>query len=248
MTVSEEFGIVGLQCSYACNLTDTFMLSIDDLRAIFFYGTIEQNWLGHQMAEIYKDEIYRPFLPLQKQNTLALDIGGNIGLCSLYLSRYFEKIITLEPSFEHFDALVRNLQTNKADNVKPIKKALFIKNGKYPFGGPKGNKTMQTLHMSQWQDGKPSDNVDTISLDKLFEEEKINHVDLMKIDVEGTETEIISSLSFKKVSSKIDLIIGELHYWNGRHPNQLKDALKSNGFSYETLEKLTASELFVAKK
>ena len=200
------------------------------------------------MAEIYKDSIYQPFLPLQKAGTLALDIGANIGLVSLYFSRYFERVIALEPSFEHFDALNRNLQINKAENVKPLKKALYIKNGELPFGGPPTNKTMRTLHMSQWVNGKHDEMVETITLDKLFEDEKIEHVDLMKIDIEGTETEIVSAIGFKKVASKIDVIMGELHYWNGRHPNQFKDAIKTNGFTYEVVEKLSNSEVFVAKR
>lgn len=221
---------------------------LDELRAIFFYGTLEDNWLGHQMAEIFKDQTYRPFLPLQKENTLALDIGANIGLSSLYFSKYFARVISLEPSTEHFDALTRNLQINHADNVKPLKKALYIKSGQLPFAGPKGNKTMRTLHMSQWPEGKSEETVETISLDQLFEEEKIEKVDLMKLDIEGTETEIVSSSSFQKVAPKISTIVGELHFWNGRHPNQLKDALKNNGFSYQVISQLSNSEIFVAQR
>ena len=112
------------------------MDKIPQLRSLFFYGSINENWLGHQMAEILRDQIYRPYLPLTKENTLALDIGANIGLVSIYLSPYFERIIALEPSQLHFDAFVRNMQSNNITNVKPIQKALYIKEGKYPFGGP----------------------------------------------------------------------------------------------------------------
>ena len=216
-----------------------------DLRAIFFYGTIEDNWLGHIMAEVYKDQIYRPYLPLQKEGTLALDIGANIGLVSIYLSRYFERVISLEPSWEHFDALNRNLQINKVTNVKPIKKALYIKSGTLPFGGPRDNKTMRSLHMATWQDGKHDEMVETITLDKLFEDEGIEHVDLLKIDIEGTEVEIFSSPGFKKVAPLIDTIIGETHAWSGRNPHQIIDALKINGFNYKTIQ--NDAQLFVAE-
>ena len=217
-----------------------------DLRAIFFYGTIENNWLGHIMAEVYKDQIYRPFLPLQKEGTIALDIGANIGLVSIYLSKYFERIIALEPSFEHFDALNRNLQVNKVSNVKPIKKALFIKEGDFPFGGPKDNRTMRSLHAATWQGGKYDEIVQTITLDKLFEEEKIEHCDLLKIDIEGSEIEVFSGTGFKKVAPLIDTIIGERHKWSGRHPNQLNDALKSNGFEISGIQ--NDADIFVAKR
>jgi FkbM family methyltransferase len=222
------------------------MVTPDKLRGVFFYGTIEQNWLGHIMAEVYKDQIYRPYLPLDKKKTTAIDIGANIGMVSIYLSNYFEKVISLEPSFEHFDALNRNLEINEARNVKPINKALYIKNDNMPFGGPTDNKTMRSLHMGTWEKGKHNEMVQTITFDKLFEDEKIEHVDLMKIDCEGSEVEILSSPHFQKVASKIDLIIGEKHNWAGRNPNQMNDALRGAGFKLETIP--NDAEIFCARK
>ena len=222
------------------------MIEPDQLRAIFFYGSIEDNWLGHMMAEVYKDGIYRPFLPLIKEGTVALDIGANIGLVSIYLSRYFERVIALEPSEGHFDALTRNLQNHNITNVKPIKKAIYIKGGKFPFGGPKDNKTMRSLHMATWQEGKSDEMVEATTLDKLFEDEKIDHVNLMKLDIEGSEVEVISSASFQKVANKIDCIVGERHQWSGRHPHQLDDAFKSNGFVLETIK--NDANLYVARR
>ena len=222
------------------------MMEPDSLNAIFFYGSIEQNWLGHQMAEIFKDGVYRKYLPIVKDNTVALDIGGNIGLVSIHFSRYFERVITLEPSKTHFNALIKNLASNNASNVIPINKAVYIKNGKFPFGGPKDNRTMRSLHMATWQDGKSDEMVETITMDTLFDEEKITHVNLMKIDIEGSEIEVLSSPGFKKVAQKIDCIIGERHGWTGRHPHQLDDALISNGFKIETIP--NDASLFVARR
>lgn len=218
----------------------------DQLHALFFYGSIEQNWLGHQMAEIFKDGVYRPFLPLDKKDTLCLDIGGNIGLTSLYFSRYFERVITLEPSKQHFDALTRNMESNNITNVTPINKAIYIKNGEMPFGGPVGNKTMRSLHMATWENGQKDEMVETVTLEKLFEDQKIDHVTMMKLDVEGSETEIVSSTSFRNVADKIDCIVGETHTWSGRHPNQLRDALRSNGFTLQNIP--NDASLFVARR
>lgn len=218
----------------------------DSLQALFYYGTIEKNWLGHIMAEVYKEQVYRPYLPLERENTIAIDIGANIGIVSLYLSRYFEKVISLEPSKNHFDALSRNLVSNNITNVTPINKALFIQTGEYDFGGPPDNKTMRSLHAAVWDKGKADEKVQTITLDELFEEQNIDHVDLLKLDVEGSEVEIVSSKGFAKVADKIKMIVGEQHSWSGRHANQLKDALKSNGFTVEMLK--TDASLFVARR
>lgn len=200
------------------------------------------------MAEIFKDLVYRPYLPLNKKNTVALDIGANIGLVSIYLSKYFERIIALEPSKLHYDAYLRNMQSNNITNVKPINKALYIRNGKFPFGGPSSNRTMRSMHMATWEKGKPDEEVEAMTFDKLFEEENIEHVDLLKLDIEGTEVEVLSSEGFKKVASKIDTIVGESHRFSGRHPNQLVDALKNNGFETTTKTISGLSDLFFAKR
>ena len=218
----------------------------DQLRAIFFYGSIEENWLGHQMAEIWKDGVYRPYLPLIKEGTLALDIGANIGLVSLYLSKYFERVIAVEPSQKHFECLNKNLVSHNVTNVTPIKKAIYIKSGSLPFGGPIDNTTMRSLHMATWKDQNSDETVECITIDKLFEQENIDRVHLMKLDVEGSETEIVSSDGFAKVASKIDCIVGETHAWSGRHPNQFKDALRTNGFTVEQIK--NDANLFVAKR
>ena len=198
------------------------------------------------MVDIYHDKIYQSLLPLFKEGTLAIDIGANIGLVSMYLSKYFERVISLEPSWEHFDALNRNLQINEITNVKPIKKAVYIKNGEFPLGGRADNKTMRSLHMGTWEDNKSSETVEATTLDKLFEDEKIERVNLLKCDCEGTETEVFSSEGFKKVAPKIDNIIFEVHKWSGRHPNQIRDALKTNGFEVTGFPH--DEEIFVARK
>lgn len=200
------------------------------------------------MAEVYRDKTYQKYLPLQKEGTLALDIGAHIGIVSLYLSKYFEEVISLEPSKQHFECLGRNIVSNNATNITMYNNALYIKEGEFPFGGPDSNQTMRSLHVATWQDGKHNEMVKAITIERLFETEKIEKVDFMKLDVEGSEVEIISSAGFKRVAPKIELIVGESHSFAGRHPNQIKEAFKNAGFDYEVVQKLSLSDLFVAKR
>ena len=218
----------------------------DQLRALFYYGSLENNFIGAQMVDIYHDRIYQQFFPILKEGTLVIDIGANIGLVSMHLSHFFERVIALEPISSHFDALTRNLASNNITNVTPLKKAIYIKDDKLPMGGPEGNRTMRSLHMAVWDNGQARETVEAITLETLFKEQKIEHVDLLKIDVEGSETEILCSSSFKNVAPKIDTIIGETHKWSGRHPQQLLDALKSNGFTVAFMPH--DDEIFVARR
>ena len=196
------------------------------------------------MAEIYKDKVYDAYIPQKKEGTLAIDIGANLGLVTYFLSQRFEKVISVEPSTEHFDLLSKMCLMNELDNVLLVKRAIFIKNGNFAFGGPDNNKTMRSLHMATWQDQKPLETVQAITMDQLFEENKIEHCDLLKLDIEGSEVEVFSSGGFAKVAPKIDTIVAETHAWNGRHPNQIKDALKNNGFEVKKIE--NDASLFVA--
>ena len=212
----------------------------------FFTPPLATNFWGHIMEELWKSRIYDPYLPLRKEGSVALDIGANVGLVSYYLAQSFEKVYSLEPSTEHMDIFTLMLNYNKLTNVTPIKKALFMENGKFGFGGPKDNKTMRSLHMATWQDGKPEEQVETITLEKLFEDYKIEHVNLMKLDVEGSEIEILSHPTFKNVANKIDTILVESHSWNNRHPHQLIEALKNANFTVENIP--NDAQLFVAKR
>lgn len=215
--------------------------------AFFFTPPLQTNFWGHIMEELWKSRIYDPYLPLNKSGSVALDIGANVGLVSYYLAQHFEKVYSLEPSSEHFDNLMQMLTFNELTNVvTPIKKALFMENGKFGFGGPKDNTTMKSLHTATWQDGKPEEKVETITLEKLFEEFGIDHVNLMKLDCEGSEHEILSHPSFKNVADKINTIIVERHQWSGRHPNQLNEALKNAGFTVEQIP--NQADLVVAKR
>jgi FkbM family methyltransferase len=214
------------------------------MKAIFFNEPAEANFLGHQLGEVYKEEVYKPFL-LGKSDLTILDIGGNIGVTSFYFSHFAKRVITVEPSKEHFEVLKKMVEFNELKNVTLVNKAIFMQTGKYPLFHNQ-NKTMFSLHMAVNDGSQKEELVDTITLEDLFKQEKIDHVDLMKLDIEGSEIEVLSHSSFKAVADKIDLIITERHQWSGRHPNQLNEALKNTGFTVEQIP--SNADLVVAKR
>ena len=203
------------------------------LHAFFWLGDFDNYYLGHQTEEILKARIYAPYLE-NKTDAVVLDFGGNIGLFTLYAAKYAKQVYTLEPAREHFDCLTRMVDFNELTNVKLINKALFTEDITLPLFHNR-NKTMYSLHTAVQDQSSEPEQVTAISLPTLFEEENIEHVDLMKLDIEGTELEIISSDGFREVAPKIDAIVLELHNWNGRHPNQAKEALKAAGFKVQTI-------------
>lgn len=213
-------------------------------QAIFFEGRLEDNYLGHQIKEIYFDKVYEPYL-LGKKNLTIVDIGANIGMTSYYFSQFADKVYAIEPSLEHYTTLTNMLAFNKIENVKPINRAIYIKSGQFPFFHNK-NKTMRSLHMAVDDKSEEAEIVNCVTLEELINQEKIEHIDLLKVDIEGSEVEVFSHTSFKNIASKVDTIVTERHGWSGRNPQQLIDALKSVDFQVEIIP--NQADLIIAKR
>ena len=219
------------------------------IQAFFFNPPLESSYTGHAFSEIYKEKIYTPYLEGRK-DLVILDIGANVGITAHYFSQFAKQVYSLEPSLEHFDCLTRMIAFNGLKNIKPIKKALYTEVTKLPLYKNYANTSMFSLFQNVADGVTPPEVVDTTTLEVLFEEEKIDHVDFMKLDVEGTENEIISSLSFKKVAPKIDTILLEVHVWSNRNPHQIHEALKANGYEVLLPERTTMNnaDILVAKR
>lgn len=200
---------------------------------LFFLPPLESNYWGHIFEEVYKSGLYQPFIPVLPKGKVVLDVGGNVGITSYFFHDKFEKVYTIEPSSDHFETLKFMLDYNKITNVIPLKYALSGQDGKSKFYHYP-NQTMNSLYGNLGQHVSEED-VELRRLDTIFKEQNIDHVDLMKLDCEGVEFEIICGEGFANVADKIDVIIGEIHSFSGRNPNQIKEALESKGFKFNWL-------------
>lgn len=224
------------------------------MKGLFWNGNIENNFLAHQLSEVYKDRVYHPLLS-GKHGLTIVDLGANVGVTSHYFVRFAKMVYAVEPAIEHFTALCKMIEFNRFRNITPLKKAIGIKNGKIELLKNKSNVTQHSTNQvvkqhiggGGWGE-MASEIVECVTLDKLFEENEIEHCDFMKMDIEGAEAEVLGHTSFKKVAPKIDTIVLENHFWTGRHPHQTIEALKNNGFAVTLLKKDQGSEILVATK
>lgn len=213
------------------------------LHTLYFEPPLEDNYFGHQIKEIYYDKTYAPLFENKKIETI-IDIGAS-GVTPYYFSQHASKVYAIEPSKNHYEALLKMIEVNEMTNVTPINKAIYVENKTFPLFQNK-NKTMKSLHMAIDDKSGEPEMVEAITLPKLFEDNNIEHVDIMKIDMEGSEFEVISHSTFSKVADKIDVVVGETHTWANRNENQMKDALESRGFKFEWLN--SEAKLFIARK
>jgi FkbM family methyltransferase len=82
--------------------------------------------------------------------------------------------------------------------------------------------------------------VQTRILNEILDENKIFEIDVLSIDVEGAELKILKSIDYDRFHFK--LII----YENGENTNQVRDFLKTNGFSF--YKRLGIDDAFINNK
>ena len=193
-----------------------------------YYDNWDASYIPNIFKEIYLEGVYHPFL-MGRKNLTIIDAGANIGLWSMYASQYAKTIYAIEPSKATQKILKKNLSqpAYKKTEILFVPKAITNERGSKTFYTNPSNTTANTLI-----GGNPdnSETVECITIADLFKEYKIDHVDFLKLDVEGSEFEILGGNAFKEVAPKIDTIVGEMHSWVHRNYNQIKDALEMNGY------------------
>jgi len=140
-----------------------------------------------------------------------IDLGAHIGIFSFYVKSKFPnaKIYAYEPNPETYKLLKQNIKLNKLKNIKTFKRAVSGKKGLSKFYIHNKSNWEDNLYVKAKKQGREI-KVKTITLKDIFDENKIKKCDLLKIDVEGTEYEILNTFP-KQYFNKINLIILETH-------------------------------------
>ena len=130
------------------------------------------------------------------------DIGANIGLHSIVLSKIGYEVDIYEPDPDHFKELKKNLKFNKCKNVRIYNKAIFDKSKKIKFIQVLNNTAAN--HLNGFKDNLHGPTktfyVRTLDIKKI-----VKKYDLIKIDAEGSEARIIERLSGNDLNN-VDII------------------------------------------
>lgn len=119
------------------------------------------------------------------------DIGSNLGLHSLILSKFGYKVDSYEPDPKHFKHQKKILKKNKCKNVNFINKAVYNDNGTKNLFRVIDNPYANYLEGEKKGYGKLKKiKIKTLNIKKI-----IKKYDLVKIDAEGSESKIISNLA-----------------------------------------------------
>jgi len=193
------------------------------------------------LIEEYKKENFEI-----KPNDVVIDVGAHIGLFTIYASQFCTngKIYSFEPFVDNYELLLENITLNNLDNVKSFNQA--ISNSNEPI---KLFLNDDESGHSMFSQSSKSIIVDSISLQKFFDENQIKHCNFLKLDCEGAEYEIIKNLPFEYFQ-KIDKLVIEYHMAD-LHPElliELKETLSQQNFEIETKKLFSDIGFLYAKK
>lgn len=176
------------------------------------------DWNVHTSC-ITEDEYRVSRLP---ENGVAIDVGSYIGSCSLALASRGYRVYAIEPIPENNEIAKKNIEINNlSKQIKLYEKAMTSKSGN-ELSVYYGNLDTDLGRISRFvgitvpratfnpkaKDGKEI-SIKTISLSDIFEENKIERCDFLKVDIEGEEWEIFKNIP-DNILSKIDRIAIEI--------------------------------------
>jgi FkbM family methyltransferase len=167
--------------------------------------------------EIYRGHEHDWDLPDAPRS--IVDAGAYTGLTTaFYAMRYPEaQVIALEPGAENFALLLRN--TSGLDNVRAVQAALWSKSGRLALTD--AGREAWGLVVSEPEADRPGSGsvvsapvvkapvVEALALSDLLHQYGVDRVQLLKLDVEGSEVEIFSDAG--RWIDRVDGICIELH-------------------------------------
>ncbi|HEX2095573.1 MAG TPA: FkbM family methyltransferase [Longimicrobiaceae bacterium] len=191
------------------------------VRDFEFSGAVE-----HIVGELRSDQYGLGGIPF-REGDVVLDVGGHVGLFSMYLARLHPEVViyAYEPVPDNYRHLLWNLEANGITSVRAFNRAVSG-DGKplrltVHFGL---NSAGATAHGGD--DDLPGSSrfeVESVTLDGIFREHGIDRCRLLKIDCEGAEYEILFGSG---CLHRVDHLSGEFH---------LNAYLASRGYSPERL-------------
>lgn len=118
------------------------------------------------------------------------DIGANIGLHSILMSKCGWNVNSYEPDPIHVEIIKNNIAINNSKNIIINQQAVSGKNGQLDFIRVLGNTTGN--HIAGAKDA-PYGDLEKFTVEVIAIKEIMNSSDFIKMDVEGEESNIIVS-------------------------------------------------------
>jgi len=195
----------------------------DDMNLVIQQKTYEKETRDMIIKELRKDDI-------------VVDCGANIGYFSLFMAELVGKngkVIAFEPEPSNFKLLKHNIKVNNYENIIPMPFAVSDK-----LGSTNLKLESTVAHYLTEEKTKDSIQVDAITLDSYFENYQ-KKIRLVKMDVEGYESEIINGMRNMIKNNDLRLVVEFSNYTQmhtNHKPVKLLELIDELGFEILNLQ------------
>ncbi len=191
---------------------------------------------------VYEADTLAAVLQRLPRNGVYLDVGANIGAMALPVARQRPdaQVICIEADPDIAAILRRNVAENRLLNITIIE----------CLAGPclKGAVQFYSAPVSQFgmgsvgkQFGLPPKLLQQVALDQCLDQLRIDHIDVMKLDVEGAELGVLQGIVRRLTDVRPPEIVFEFNDWaekriKGQSAGAAQAYLRSLGFQIFRLE------------
>jgi len=158
-----------------------------------------------------------------KKNSVFIDVGAGIGEHSILAAGKITqgKIVAFEPDIKIFDTLKANIRLNNLDKIVDAEQLVVTQTNALV-----GFETQKTSELNKISFAKKTKKQKAVSLDNYCQKNKIDRINLLKIDVEGAELLVLKGSKKLLINKKIEKIILELNPGCNNYKYQMKDTLE----------------------
>jgi FkbM family methyltransferase len=203
--------------------TKSYLINGITMRIVDFAASVAADAIA---SELSNDAYQISDIRFEPGDTV-LDLGGHVGMFSIYLAKRFPfvRIYAYEPSLANYEHFRMNLIANEVRNVQVFNRAI-TKDGRIlgMIAYYQSNSGGVTAHLRNMKlPHRINFKAKSLTLEAIFSQNQIERCKLLKIDIEGSEYEVLLTSG---CLHKVDYLVGEFH---------INDYLAEKGYSIAAL-------------
>lgn len=210
----------------------------DGTKLITRPGTVDRGLIN---AILVKKE-YNQLLSFDiNKSDVVVDVGAHIGIFSIFAATKTKngRVYSYEPLLENFKFLERNILINSLKNISIFNLGIAGRKMERKFFiNPEGGSLIENSNLSFRR-------IQCITLKDIFNDNKLEKINFLKIDCEGAEYEILFNTS-QNILKKIDKISLEYHSDSLELNEKLKKFLENMNFKVIVIK--TPNQILCAKQ
>ena len=166
---------------------------------------LRPNTKDHEtFEEIFKNNLYQISLPFNPER--IIDAGANTGLAAIFFKLKYKnvKIASIEIEKGNIEMLKKNLV---GDSFKIYEHALYNRKAYFKVEDP--FHATNSFVIKEVNQGEKYD-ISSVTIDEIMQENHWDYVDILKIDIEGSEKDLFAS-DYQSWLPKMKVVLIETH-------------------------------------